>query len=148
MAIDLEHPRWRDVVPYFRALPLSEKRAFYAKALKFMLEPGNWNDNLRAPVADDHGNMRYMLLAFNAHSHGMMHGKATPDIMFQWQSVRYIRKGTKRRIRKRQVSRLTYEYMQLIRLLHPVTRDGRSTHRSRVTCMPLLQREFKTKFLS
>lgn len=147
MAIKISHPRWRDVVPYFSALPLDEKRSFYAKAIKFMLDSNNWDDDLRVPRLDDHVNMRHMLLAFNGHTRVVMQEKATPDIVLQWEVVRCIRKGVKRRVRKRQISRVTYEFMQLIRMCHPLGRVGREGPRHRVTCMPEFQRELKRTFI-
>jgi hypothetical protein len=135
-------------MPYFRKLPLGEKRAFYAKSLKFMLESGRWDDTMPEPTWDDHQNMRDMLLAFNDQSRTVMHAKLSQDIVLQWQAVRYIRRGTKRRTRKKQVSRLTHEFMQLIRLCHSVASNGNAPFRGRVRCMPKFQRRFKQQFLS
>ncbi len=148
MAIDFDHPRWRSVVPYFRMLPISEKRCFFARALKFMLDPRHWDKDLRPPVEDDHKNMREMLLAFNEHTRDMMYARHSHDVQLQWQSIRQLRRGKKIRTRKRQISRLTYEYMQLIRRCHPAGSAGGKKHRNRARCMPGLQREVKDRFLS
>ena len=148
MAIDVTNPRWRDVVPYFRTLPLLEKRCFFAKALKFMLDMKDWDEELRDPTDADHENMRDMLLAFNDQKHDTMQRRASRDVQLQWQSVGRIKRGKKRRVRKRQISRITYEYMQLIRICHPVSGVRGRKERNRVKCMGQLQREVKAKFLS
>ena len=101
----------------------------------------------RDPNDSDHENLRHMLIAFNGHSRCIMLRKSSRDIELQWQSVRSIKRGIKLRVRKKQISRLTYEYMQLIRQCHPVRSSDGNKHRDRVKGMVQLQSEIKAKFL-
>lgn len=145
MGMDLTKPRWKEAFPYFDSLPLAEKRRFYSKAAKFLLNESQWDETLRSPVSHDHENMRQMLLAFNDHTFQVMTQKASPDIQYQWQIVRFIKKGNKRRQRKKQLSRLTYEIMQIIRRCHPAGSET-SRKKDRVRCMSGFQKEVKSIF--
>lgn len=148
MATDPGDPRWREILNYFSLLPIDEKRCFFAKALKFFLESRFWNDPLRSPHPDDHQNMRHMLLAFSSHNFTVMNSKSSPDVRLQWQSVKPIKLGTKRRTRKKQISRLTRRYMKLIKQYHPTGRHAAHPYKDRVRCMAQFQKEFKSKFFS
>jgi len=146
MAINVNDPRWKGSISYLKALPLAEKRRFFSKTLKYMLNDCNWDDSLRPPVPSDHENMRSMIVAFNDHSQQIMREKKTPDIKYQWQIVRSIKKGKKSRVRKKQITRLTREFMMIIRMCHPVKKKNKMRLKDRVKCMPNMQREVKKKY--
>lgn len=147
MRIDESSRRWRDALPYLRALPVGEKRRFYAQAVKFFTNESRWDESLRDPSHDDPVNMRDMLVAFNDQTHSIMTARALPDVRHQWQVVAPIRRGMKRRKRKKQLSRFTYEMMRMIRSCHPARRVNGARERGRVHCMARFQREVKSRFL-
>lgn len=143
--IDITKPRWRGAYHYIDTLPLHEKRCFFARATKFFLEQSEWDSELRPPI-EEHINMRHMVLAFNDHKQDVMINRKSKDVVYQWQIVRYIKKGKKRRQRKKQISRLTYEMMQIIRLCHPVRGLNKDSVKDRVRYMSNFQKEVKKKY--
>lgn len=147
MAVDFRKPRWQNALLILDTLPIEEKRRFYAQAVKFLLDARHWNDPLRNPSSADHPNMRDMINAFNSATGSSMREKIAIDIRCQWEIVKPIRRGKKRRTRKRQISRLTYEMMYLIRLKHPTGVVKQSTKRQRVKGMSSFQRQVKQTFL-
>lgn len=146
MAIDVNSSRWKRSLAYLKALPLAEKRRFFSKCLKYMLNESDWDDSIRSPTPSDHANMRDMILAFNDQTKSIMQGKRTPDVQHQWHIVRFIKKGKKARVRKRQISRLTGEFMMIIKMCHPVRREGKKRVKDRVRCMSDIQKEAKRKY--
>jgi hypothetical protein len=146
MAINPDKPRWRRAYPYLKTLPIREKRRFYAQAVKFFLDELRWDEALRNPSNDDHANSRDMLNAFNTATRSAMSSRASYDIKCQFELVQSIKLGKKRRVRKKQISRLTYEIMQLIRAEHPIGHSNRRAERNRVKGMSRFQREFKQKY--
>jgi len=148
MALNLKNKRWIQTGNYLDLFPASGKRAFYARAVKFFLNENEWNSELRKPELDDHINMRNMLISFNDQKSSDMKNVESKDIQMQIENIKHIKKGKKRRIRKRQIKRLTHEFMLLIKHYHPMGHANRPERKERVKCMSDFRKEIAVRYFS